>query len=107
MLAVDVEDHEFCEDCGDELFSDGEFCFICDDGPFCVCCMGDHENHAHAPKCRACGKELEIDPPCPICHREFCEGCISTHVELCRQNEDIHMGLQPTLYHFMFQDGLI
>lgn len=105
MLAVDSE-QEFCEACGDELFDDGEFCFDCDEGPFCFDCLSRHEDDVHSPHCHACGVKLEVDPPCPICHNEFCEGCISTHVELCQRKEDIHIGLQPTLYHFIFQDGL-
>lgn len=102
-----MESDEFCSDCGDVLFEDGEYCLECDEGPFCSSCMSFHEDEAHSPHCYGCGVKLEIDPPCPVCHHEFCECCISTHVEQCQQKEDIRLGVQPTLYHFMFQDGVI
>lgn len=101
-----IDEHEHCAGCGDDLFDDGEDCLICDEGPFCWDCLKDHEADEHTPKCHACGVKLEVDPPCPICHQEFCEGCISGHVALCQQKEDIHTGVQPTLYSFIFEDGL-
>lgn len=108
MLKLDEEEHEYCADCGDDLDfdDDGDYCWECGDGPFCSSCLLDHEENVHPPKCTACGKVLEIDPPCPICHREFCDDCVSGHVRLCQANEDRHLGLQPTLFHFIFEDGL-
>lgn len=95
----------FCEECGSEMLrEDVEYCSECGES-FCSSCIDEHELEDHNQHCYSCKKKLEIDPPCPICHHEFCEGCISTHVGLCRADEDIHLGIQPTLYAFVFEDG--
>lgn len=102
------EEPEYCEGCGDDIFED-DFdteCAVCGDGHFCDSCIDEHMEEEHSPKCRACGVKLEVDPPCPICCQQFCDNCIGGHMALCQANEDTHTGVQPTLFRFIFEDGL-
>lgn len=83
MREIDGIEHEECAGCGAEYPADMmECCHDCYEGPFCPDCFDDHEED-HKPKCLECQKELESDPPCPVCKAELCDDCFKDHVAKC------------------------
>jgi len=75
---------EECMECGEtkkisELF-DCEFC----GEPICQGCEVEHylvSCDGVMEVCHLCGIELEVDPVCPCCGANFCDGCFKPHVE--------------------------
>jgi len=79
-----------CVDCGFEFPIDMmDDCIECFDGPFCPSCLDDHEDMEHLNRCAECEKELDDDPPCPICKAELCDDCFGKHVKECKWQHEL------------------
>ena len=90
MRIKDEIEYANCIECGEEFPIDMmEDCMECFDGPFCPDCLDAHEREHNVMTCKECQKELEDDPPCPICKAELCDDCLPLHVKKCKFQHEL------------------
>ena len=82
----------YCEECDDEFFDEDEGTWCTE--PDCSAklhehCVSDHMDREHTKHiyCHECKKEIEIDPPCPICSVELCDDCLPNHTSDCKAKQ--------------------